>query len=173
MLTDMNSYPFLYSKHQPTSDAQLGDLVRPVRSSRIIDISGSSFVPARELRSKLQNLLMAGELDGGLPILRHGVLTGLIPAPELEYALDNLADEENTLCLMSLDGSSAVSDSEDEAETGRIDFGQYIDPVCSSIHLRLSNLTSAVPPCPRHPFAYRPRVSMLCQAWSALSVRVA
>ncbi|KAI3002970.1 hypothetical protein CBS147346_5610 [Aspergillus niger] len=128
MLTDMNSYPFLDSKHQPTSDAQLGDLVRPVRSSRIIDISGSSFVPARELRSKLQNLLMAGELDGGLPILRHGVLTGLIPAPELEYALDNLADEENTLCLMSLDGSSAVSDSEDEAETGRVDFGQYIDP---------------------------------------------
>ncbi|CAK97150.1 uncharacterized protein An12g04600 [Aspergillus niger] len=144
MLTDMNSYPFLDSKHQPTSDAQLGDLVRPVRSSRIIDISGSSFVPARELRSKLQNLLMAGELDGGLPILRHGVLTGLIPAPELEYALDNLADEENTLCLMSLDGSSAVSDSEDEAETGRVDFGQYIDPsdVCSpllpSTSIRLS-----------------------------------
>ncbi|PWY93199.1 hypothetical protein BO94DRAFT_363211 [Aspergillus sclerotioniger CBS 115572] len=128
MLTDMNSYPFLDSKLQPVSDAQLGDLVRPVRSSRIIDISGSSFVPARELRSKLQNLLMAGELDGGLPILRHGILTGLIPAPELEYALDNLADEENTLCLMTLDTSSAVSDSEDEGQTGRADFGRYIDP---------------------------------------------
>ncbi|PYH96034.1 hypothetical protein BO71DRAFT_321805 [Aspergillus ellipticus CBS 707.79] len=128
LLTDMNSYPFLDSKLQPVSDAQLGDLVRPVRSSRVIDISDSSFVQARELRSKLQNLLMAGELDGGLPILRHGILTGLIPAPDLEYALDSLGDEENTLCLMSLDTSSVVSDSEDEGNTDRVDFSRFIDP---------------------------------------------
>ncbi|KAE8316999.1 chloride channel [Aspergillus transmontanensis] len=127
LLTDMNSYPFLDNKIQVVSDAELGDLVRPVRKSRIIDISDSPFVPATELRSKLQTLLMAGELDSGLPILRHDVLSGLIPAPDLEYALDNLEDEENTLCLMTLDTMSVVSDSDDE-EAIRVDFNRYIDP---------------------------------------------
>lgn len=125
----MNSYPFLDNKIQVVSDAELGDLVRPVRKSRIIDISDSPFVPATELRSKLQTLLMAGELDSGLPILRHDVLSGLIPAPDLEYALDNLEDEENTLCLMTLDTMSVISDSDDE-EAIRVDFNCYIDPVC-------------------------------------------
>ncbi|KAB8079060.1 chloride channel [Aspergillus leporis] len=127
LLTDMNSYPFLDNKIQVVSDAELGDIVRPVRKSRIIDISDSPFVPATELRSKLQTLLMAGELDSGLPILRHDILSGLIPAPDLEYALDNLEDEENTLCLMGLDTMSVLSDSEDE-EVSRVDFGRYIDP---------------------------------------------
>ncbi|KAE8352243.1 chloride channel [Aspergillus coremiiformis] len=127
LLTDMNSYPFLDNKIQIVSDAALGDLVRPVRKSRIIDISDSPFVPATELRSKLQTLLISGELDSGLPILRHDVLSGLIPAPDLEYALDNLEDEENTLCLMALDTVSVVSDSDDE-DCSRVDFGRYIDP---------------------------------------------
>lgn len=123
----MNSYPFLDNKIQVVSDAALGDIVRPVRKSRVIDISDSPFVAATELRSKLQNLLVAGELDSGLPILRDNILTGLIPAPELEFALDDLEDEDNTLCLMALDSSSVLSDSEDEVD--HVDFGQYIDPV--------------------------------------------
>lgn len=125
----MNSYPFLSNKHQPMSDAVLGDIVRPVRKSRVIDISDSPFVPATELRDKLQHLLVAGELDGGLPILRNNVLSGLIPAPDLEFALDNLEDEENTLCLMSMDPSAVVYDSEDD-NMYRIDFMRYIDVVC-------------------------------------------
>lgn len=124
----MNSYPFLSNKHQPMSDAVLGDIVRPVRKSRVIDISESPFVPATELRDKLQHLLVAGELDGGLPILRDNVLSGLIPAPDLEFALDNLEDEENTLCLMSMDPSAVVYDSEDD-NMYRIDFMRYIDAV--------------------------------------------
>ncbi|PYH43115.1 chloride channel protein [Aspergillus saccharolyticus JOP 1030-1] len=128
LLTDMNAYPFLDNKLQPLSDGQLGDLIRPLRASRVIDISDSPFVPAPELRSKLQSLLIAGELDSGLPILRDNILVGLIPAPDLEYALDNLEDEENTLCLMALDVSSAVSDSEDLENTDWVDFNQYIDP---------------------------------------------
>ncbi|KAL2872574.1 chloride channel protein [Aspergillus lucknowensis] len=126
-LTEMNSYPFLDNKLQPTSDAQLGDIVRPVRRSRIIDITESSLVPARELRSKLQHLLMAGELDSGLPILRDGVLIGLIPAPDLEYALDNLSDEDNSMCLMATDTSSAISDTDDE-DSVQVDFTRFIDP---------------------------------------------
>ncbi|CAI7620806.1 unnamed protein product, partial [Penicillium manginii] len=127
-LTDMNAYPFLDSKLQPISDAELGDIVRPARKKRTIDISGSPFVPASELRSKLEDLLMAGELDSGLPILRNGVLTGLIPAPDLEYALDTLGeDEDHTICLMSMDSSIAIYDSENE-DLLQDDFTRYIDP---------------------------------------------
>lgn len=125
----MNSYPFLDSKLQPLTDAELGDIVRPARKDRIIDISNSPFVPATELRSKLETLLMAGELDSGLPILRDGILKGLIPAPDLEFGLDDLGeDEENTLCLMSMESSIAVYDSENE-DTIHEDFTRYIDPV--------------------------------------------
>lgn len=128
----MNSYPFLDSKLQPTSDAELGDLVRPVRKNRIIDISESPFLTAADLRIKLEHLLMAGELDGGLPILRNNVLTGLIPAPDLEYALDTLGEnEDNTICLMSMDATTAVYDSDsDDAE--QVDFNCYIDHVSRS-----------------------------------------
>lgn len=125
----MNSYPFLDSKLQPLTDAELGDIVRPVRKDRIIDISHSPFVPATELRAKLETLLMAGELDSGLPILRDGILKGLIPAPDLEFGLDELGeDEENTLCLMAMDSSIAVYDSDNE-DAIQEDFTRYIDPV--------------------------------------------
>lgn len=127
----MNSYPFLDSKLQPTTDAELGDIVRPVRKNRIIDISASPLVPATDLRLKLEHLLMAGELDSGLPILRNGVLAGLIPAPDLEYALDTLRDEEeNAVCLMAMDISRAVYDSDNEDEDViQVDFNRFIDPV--------------------------------------------
>ncbi|KAJ5151203.1 uncharacterized protein N7482_010455 [Penicillium canariense] len=133
-LTDMNAYPFLDNKLQPVSDAELGDIVRPPRKNRIIDISSSSFVAASELRVKLEHLLMAGELDGGLPILRNGILTGLIPAPDLEFALDSLGDDEdNTLCQMAVD-ASVVYDSENE-DAVQEDFTRYIDPAPISLDI--------------------------------------
>lgn len=125
----MNSYPFLSSKLQPLSDAELGDIVRPPRKGRIIDISNSPFVSASELRRKLEHLLMAGELDSGLPILREGILTGLIPAPDLEFALDSLGEaEDSTTCLMAMDASVAIYDSEHE-DVVQVDFTRFIDPV--------------------------------------------
>lgn len=153
----MNAYPFLDSKLQPLSDAELGDIVRPVRKDRIIDISNSPFVAAIELRSKLEHLLVAGELDGGLPILRDGVLTGLIPAPDLEFGLDTLGDEENTLCLMAMDESVAIYDSENE-DTIQEDFTRFIDPVsdalsCFSAYLD-ANLGHPGSDRPRHPLSH-------------------
>lgn len=110
-------------------DAQLGDIVRPVRQNRMIDISNSPFVPATQLRVKLDHLLMAGEIDGGLPILRDGVLTGMIPVPDLEFGLDVLGEQEdNTLCLMSMDTSTVIYDSDDE-NVYKEDFLPYIDHV--------------------------------------------
>jgi chloride channel 3/4/5 len=103
LLTDMNSYPFLDSKVHPVFDTELGDIVPRVRRNRIIDISNAPLVRASDLRQKLHNLHMAGELDGGLPILRNNILVGLIPAPDLEFALDRIDREETTLCLMAPD----------------------------------------------------------------------
>ena len=36
-----------------------------------------------------------------MPIVKHRVLVGLIPAPDLEFALDGLEGETAALCLMS------------------------------------------------------------------------
>ena len=133
MLTEMNSYPFLDNKIQPVFTTELGDITPRVRSQRIIDISTSPLVPALELRRKLQFLHNAGELDGGLPVLRHGVLVGLIPAPELEFALDKLDNEDETLCLMA----TAVRFNpmeDDEVSHDPSDLTQYIDPVGSVFH---------------------------------------
>jgi len=101
LLTNMNAYPYLDAKVRPVFTTDLDDITARPTSTRYIDVSTSPLVPARQLRSKLEVLHMAGELDGGLPILRDGILTGLIPAPDLECALDRLESDDGALCLMS------------------------------------------------------------------------
>ena len=100
LLTDMNAYPYLDAKVRPVFTTDLGDITASPKPHRFIDISTSPLVPARQLRSKLEQMHMAGELDGGLPILRNGCLVGLIPGPDLEYALDRLEGEDSAFCLM-------------------------------------------------------------------------
>ncbi|ROW12789.1 hypothetical protein VMCG_00643 [Cytospora schulzeri] len=133
LLTELNSYPFLNNKHKPIFTADLADIVPRVRRERVIDITSSPLVPARGLRRKLERLHAAGELDGGLPILRDEILVGLIPAPDLEYALDQLTDEETDLCLMAQVPS--IDDS-DDGSPDPSDFTRYIDPapVALDIH---------------------------------------
>lgn len=122
----MNAYPFLDNKHKPVFTSDLADIVTRTRRERVIDITNSPLVPATSLRSKLELLHRAGELDGGLPIIRHEVLVGLIPAPDLEFALDQLEDEQTSLCLM--DRVPSI-DEDDEDYMDPTDFTQYIDPV--------------------------------------------
>jgi chloride channel 3/4/5 len=123
----MNSYPFLDNKHKPIFTGDLTDIIPRVRRKRIIDITNSPMVAASSLRTKLELLHQAGELDGGLPILRNDVLVGLIPAPDLEYALDQLEDESTSVCLM--DRMPSMDEDEDEDTHDPTDFTQYIDPV--------------------------------------------
>jgi chloride channel 3/4/5 len=125
-LTNLNSYPFLNNKHKPVFTSNLADIVPRVRRERIIDISTSPLVSATSLREKLETLHKAGEIDGGLPIIRDDVLVGLIPAPDLEFALDNLEDEASSLCLMTSVNNFNESDDEGDDPT---DFTTYIDPV--------------------------------------------
>ncbi|KAH7063824.1 chloride channel [Paraphoma chrysanthemicola] len=132
LLTDMNSYPFLDNKVRPIFTSELGDITPRVRDDHIIDISDETLIPATELRDKQRGLQMLGELDGGLPIVKYGILVGLIPAPDLEFALDKLENEENTLCLMSPQVDWAAG-REPHGEESQIlydpsDFTPYIDP---------------------------------------------
>ena len=137
LLTDMNSYPFLDNKIRPVFTGELGDIVpRHLREERIIDISESVFIPAKELREQLETLHMAGELDGGLPILKNGALVGLIPSPDLEFALDRLENEDKSLCLMSREAKFRAStgrefasgDGADNEDDDPTDFTAFIDP---------------------------------------------
>ena len=124
----MNSYPLLDNKIRPIFATDLGDITPSVRPHRIIDISNSPLVPANDLRSKLERLHNGGEVDGGLPIIRHGVLVGLIPAPDLEFALDKLEDEEHSLCLMATNITWQDSEEDEERQYDPTDFTPYIDP---------------------------------------------
>ncbi|KAK3692497.1 chloride channel [Podospora appendiculata] len=133
LLTEMNSYPFLNNKHKPVFTSDLADIVPRVRRERVIDISNSPLVPASSLRVKLELLHKAGELDGGLPIIRDDILVGLIPAPDLEYALDNLNDEASSLCLMA--HVPSIDDS-DDGHPDPTDFTPYIDPAPVALDIR-------------------------------------
>lgn len=126
LLTEMNSYPFLSNKHKPIFTSDLADIVPRVRQERVIDITDSPLVPAPSLRRKLELLHRAGELDGGLPIIRDGILAGFIPAPDLEFALDSLDDEGSARCLMA--DVPRIDDS-DDGSPDPTDFTPYIDPV--------------------------------------------
>ena len=129
LLTDMNSYPLLDNKIRPIFTSELGDITPLLRPHRYVNISDSPLVPAHQLRHQLERLHAAGEIDGCLPIVRHGIIVGLIPAPDLQFALDNLDDEEGSSCLMAPDITWHDNGEEEEApETDRTDFTPYIDP---------------------------------------------
>jgi chloride channel 3/4/5 len=139
LLTDMNSYPFLDNKVRPVFTGELADIIpRHLREERIIDISDSVLISAKKLRAQLETLHMAGELDGGLPILKNGALVGLIPSPDLEFALDRLENEDKSLCLMSREAKFASNagrehnraggDGDDDEEDDPTDFTAFIDP---------------------------------------------
>lgn len=128
-MTNLNSYPFLNNKHKPVFTSDLADIVPRVRRERLIDISSSPLVSATSLREKLDILHRAGEIDGGLPIVRDEILVGLIPAPDLAFALDRLEDESTSLCLMA---NVTSLDSDDDSGQDPTDFTPYIDPVSSA-----------------------------------------
>ncbi|KAJ4857343.1 voltage gated chloride channel domain-containing protein [Trichoderma breve] len=134
LLTNMNTYPFLNNKHKPIFTGDLTELVRRLRRERVIDITNSPMVPASSLRTKLELLHRHGELDGGLPILREDVLVGLIPAPDLQFALDQLRDEGSNLCLM--DQIPSIDDDDVGSEPDPTDFTQFIDPAPVALDIR-------------------------------------
>ncbi|OQV00247.1 hypothetical protein CLAIMM_05771 [Cladophialophora immunda] len=148
LLTDMNSYPFLDNRSTPVFDSELGDITPRFRRDKVIDITISPLVKASDLRAKLRRLQNLGELDGGLPILRDKKLVGLIPAPDLEFALDRVEGEDSAFCLLSTedhahnthrryweafeeagyDSGRDDSDDQDSPATNPTDLTPYVDP---------------------------------------------
>lgn len=97
----MNSYPYLDAKSHPPFLGDLGDITHEPHPNRLIDITDSPFIHAHQLRAKLETMHMAGELDGGLPIIKNGTLVGIIPGPDLEFALDHLSsDSDDAMCYL-------------------------------------------------------------------------
>ncbi|KAF8534785.1 chloride channel [Trichophaea hybrida] len=134
LLTDLNSYPYLDTKTKPVFSSRLADITPRCIPHKIIDISESSLIAASDLRVKLQMLQAAGQLDGGLPVVRDGVLVGLIPAPDLEYALDTLNHEEDEFCLMApRDEYSGTSEDGEISVKDPTDFTPYIDAAPMSL----------------------------------------
>ncbi|KAI1340573.1 chloride channel [Xylariaceae sp. FL0016] len=134
LLTNMNSYPYLDNKNKPIFTGELADIVPRVRRERIIDITSSPLVPAANLRAKLEVLHRSGELDGGLPIVRDDVLVGLIPAPDLEYALDNLEDESTDTCLMA--DIPSIDDDDLQSNEDPTDLTRFIDPAPVALDIK-------------------------------------
>ena len=141
-----------------------------MRGERVIDVSSSSSVPAVELRKKLQYLHNVGELDGGLAIVQEGVLVGLIPAPDLEFALDKLEDEDESFCLMHRSIGHYRPITDDGEEFDPTDFTPYVDPV--------SIATSSFPPLvltrfPQAPLAldYHSPMNLVYQCFVKLGLR--
>lgn len=138
----MNSYPFLDNKIRPVFTSNLGSITPKGPSHRVIDLSNSPLVPAQRLRRKLERLHDAGEIDGGLPVVRHGTLVGLISAPDLEFALDKLEDEEHAVCLMAHNIRwQGIEEHEPDEDPDPTDFTQFIDPVSFAFDFLVSSFS--------------------------------
>lgn len=123
----MNFYPLLSNKEKPVFLSELSEIVPRARREKVVDISNSPLVMASNLQSKLELLQKDGEFDGALPIIRNRMLVGLLPAPDLEFALDNIEDKSKNLFLMSK--TTASNEIEIERNHDYTDISQIIDPV--------------------------------------------
>ncbi|SCU96350.1 LADA_0H00452g1_1 [Lachancea dasiensis] len=96
MLIRKNDFPFL-DNHQIRNfgdhEFDVRDIVTKVgrgSGSAFIDLTTSYDFSCLRLREMLNDLQKGGLVDGCLPILKKGQLAGILPAPELELALDKL-----------------------------------------------------------------------------------
>lgn len=97
MVIAKNDLPFLdngkshdFSQHEN----DLRHLITNVDHSRkgtFVDVSRSAYVSSAMLRLLLNKLQREGLVDGCVPVLKDGKLVAILPAPELELALDKLS----------------------------------------------------------------------------------
>lgn len=93
LLIFKNDFPFLANKklHDFTKYADLKELIHGVGDNIYIDITNRTSAKVAELKILLIELQLKGMADGCIPIVKGDrKLIGMIPAPELEFALDKL-----------------------------------------------------------------------------------
>ncbi|KAH3686608.1 hypothetical protein WICPIJ_002407 [Wickerhamomyces pijperi] len=95
LLIFKNNFPFLANKklHDFTSFSDLRELLRDsVTDLNIAIEQGISYVRLDEMQRKLTQLQNEGLIDGCIPLVQtdNGDLVGMLSAPELELALDQI-----------------------------------------------------------------------------------
>lgn len=93
MLIESNDFPFLDNRVTLSFDSSLVDIMTRVVPDYVIDISKGAYITARQLLDILHKLEAQGEVDGCVPIVKGGTLFGMIPATELEFALDKIREQ--------------------------------------------------------------------------------
>ncbi|KAK9476328.1 chloride channel [Lipomyces japonicus] len=111
-----NNFPFLDNQRTPGFSATLHDIVPKstiAANSTVIDITDTPYASAKSLRTRISVLQASDELDGSLPILRNQILVGLLPVPELEYALDKIKERDAVANGYPHNNLAAIPDSPD------------------------------------------------------------
>ncbi|KAK9323751.1 chloride channel [Lipomyces orientalis] len=166
-----NNFPFLDNQRTPGFSLTLHEIVPKATissTSPVIDITDSSYISAAALRTKLAVLQMSGELDGSLPILRNQVLVGLLPAPELEYALDKIKERDANASGIQYGDLSDVADnyenmchiSADDQEIQRFYFDRSSRHSQSSFHSNGSSPSIITAATDLTPFVDRAPISL-------------
>lgn len=90
LLIAKNDFPYLDNRLVVSFDSSLADLVTRVETANMLDLSKGPYVTVARLEGILSRLHMRGEIDGCVPLVKGSVLVGLISAPQLEFALDQI-----------------------------------------------------------------------------------
>lgn len=135
---ETNEYPFLDSKTRPPLTGELGDIVHGPHSDEIIEISNGPTVSSERLTQKLHAKVSAGRTDAGFPVLRDGILIGMISSPDLALCLDRLEPSEGPVdCLVSSRVKHHIFE-DDEDGFDPTDFTPLIDPAPLSLDIHAS-----------------------------------
>lgn len=90
-----NDYPFLDNRKTLAFDSSLADLVSHFPRKLCIDMDegdedGSAKVTVGQLKEMLAQVQVRNGIDGSIPLVRNDNVVGLLPALELEVALDRI-----------------------------------------------------------------------------------
>lgn len=91
-----NDYPFLDNRKTLAFDSSLADLVSHFPRKLCIDMDegdedGSAKVTVGQLKDMLAQVQVRNGIDGSIPLVRNDNVVGLLPALELEVALDRIS----------------------------------------------------------------------------------
>lgn len=92
-----NDYPFLDNRRTLAFDSSLADLVSHFPRALCIDMlegegeGGSAKVTVGKLKEMLGQVQVRSGVDGSIPLIRNDNVVGLLPALELEVALDRIS----------------------------------------------------------------------------------
>lgn len=150
LLIYKNDFPFLANKklHDFKRYSDLKELIHGIGDTIFVDITEKATVKATELRVLLIELQLKGMVDGCIPIIKNDrKLVGMLPAPELELALDKISRYCDEYDIPSENVEIQLASSEDHSlETSSVmtfdtlELGQFESNELSNEQLALTLL---------------------------------